>query len=153
MNNKCKTKIDFSNLKEMPKNVMQFNMVNPFSNLEMALIYQGHKAKDMDDKWNFYMEDNKVYLHRSWTGFCIYILEFYDDDKKINVTVNNNKEQVQFTHYDKLETFYKELEKDIYEIIINRLISDYGYNSQTRYDILTQEEFDKLVEEGKMVKY
>lgn len=28
----------------------------------------GHVAHEMEDKWNIYMEDNTVHLHRSWTG-------------------------------------------------------------------------------------
>ena len=32
----------------------------------------------MDDKWFIYFAPltNQLYMHRSWTGFCIYIVKF-----------------------------------------------------------------------------
>ncbi len=30
----------------------------------------------MDDKWFAYFKDERLYLHRSWTGFCIYVVRF-----------------------------------------------------------------------------
>jgi hypothetical protein len=36
------------------------------------LIRRGHKAADMDDKWHAYVEGQRLYLHRSWTGLGIY---------------------------------------------------------------------------------
>lgn len=29
----------------------------------------------MEDKWFSYMDENTLYAHRSWTGYCIYIIE------------------------------------------------------------------------------
>jgi hypothetical protein len=40
------------------------------------LIRRGHKAADMDDKWDAYVEGQRLYLHRSWTGLGIYEAEF-----------------------------------------------------------------------------
>src|ERR1700732_4511428 len=39
---------------------------------EWALIRRGHRAQDMDDKWNALVEDDRLFLHRSWTGRGIY---------------------------------------------------------------------------------
>lgn len=32
----------------------------------------GHLAHEMEDKWNVYVEDNTVHLHRSWTGMELF---------------------------------------------------------------------------------
>jgi len=32
----------------------------------------GHLAHEMEDKWNVYMEDDTVHLHRSWTGMELF---------------------------------------------------------------------------------
>lgn len=29
----------------------------------------------MEDKWFSYMDENTLYAHCSWTGYCIYIIE------------------------------------------------------------------------------
>lgn len=32
----------------------------------------GHSAREMEDKWNIYMEDDTVHFHRSWTGMELF---------------------------------------------------------------------------------
>jgi ADP-ribosyl-[dinitrogen reductase] hydrolase len=32
----------------------------------------GHTAREMEDKWNIYTEDNTVHFHRSWTGMELF---------------------------------------------------------------------------------
>ena len=33
----------------------------------------------MEDKWFIYRQDNALYFHRSWTGFCVYVVRFESD--------------------------------------------------------------------------
>lgn len=47
-----------------------------WSDADWALIQRGHKSADMDDKWNAYVEGQRLYLHRSWTGLGVYEAEF-----------------------------------------------------------------------------
>ena len=42
------------------------------------------------------MDGETLYAHRSWTGFCLYIIEFKPDDNHL-VTVNRNQEQYKNT--------------------------------------------------------
>lgn len=42
-----------------------------YTQLSMGLI-----PGAMEDKWFLYLEDNKLYCHQSWTGYCAYIVEF-----------------------------------------------------------------------------
>lgn len=43
---------------------------------EYARLSLGLIPEEMEDKWFIYLEDNKLYCHRSWTGLCTYIVEF-----------------------------------------------------------------------------
>lgn len=51
-----------------------------WSDDEMDRIRLGLLAESMDDKWFAYMEDNQLYLHRSWTGHGIYEATFTKTD-------------------------------------------------------------------------
>jgi hypothetical protein len=39
-----------------------------WSEAEWAVICQGHRSQDMDHKWHAFVEDNRLFLHRSRTG-------------------------------------------------------------------------------------
>jgi len=82
-------KSDWNNLKNMPVNTTTFVMAHCYSSEEMELIKQGYKPTCMEQKWFIYFEDNKLYFHRSWSGNCIYILDF---SKTGQITVTANKE-------------------------------------------------------------
>ena len=43
-----------------------------YTNQEMARIFRGFVPHSDDDKWVMYYEDGILFMHRSWTGFCIY---------------------------------------------------------------------------------
>jgi hypothetical protein len=36
------------------------------------VIRQGIMPRDMDDRWIAFVEDDRLYLHRSWTGYGVY---------------------------------------------------------------------------------
>ncbi|MGC5394801.1 hypothetical protein ACPXCP_03500 [Streptomyces sp. DT20] len=39
-------------------------------------IRRGYRARDMDQKWNAFVEGDVLFLHRSWTGRGIYEVSF-----------------------------------------------------------------------------
>lgn len=43
---------------------------------EMQSIALGYAPIDMNDKWLAFMEDDRLFLHRSWTGYGIYEVKF-----------------------------------------------------------------------------
>lgn len=43
-------------------------------------LKRGLKPREMDDKWFAFVEDDRLYLHRSWSGFGIYEVQFARDD-------------------------------------------------------------------------
>ncbi len=47
-----------------------------YSPVEMARIARGFISACMEEKWFIYFEDGRLFLHRSWTGICIYRMDF-----------------------------------------------------------------------------
>ena len=56
----------------------------------------------MEDKWFIFFESNTLYIHRSWTGFCIYQVHFAREGKALRAThaeANRHPEQYSNTSY------------------------------------------------------
>ena len=47
-----------------------------FSAGEMESIKSGFRPDSMDDHWFIFFEKDRLYIHRSWTGYCIFIVQF-----------------------------------------------------------------------------
>ena len=77
---------------DMPEKHDTFVLHRPFKAQQMAALRRGNIPKEMEDKWFWFMEGDTLFAHRSWTGFCIYRIDFKPDDNHI-VTVNRNPEQ------------------------------------------------------------
>lgn len=45
----------------------------------MRRIHKGLVPQQMEDKWFIYWKNDNLYFHRSWTGFCIYVVHFTAD--------------------------------------------------------------------------
>lgn len=43
---------------------------------EFAALQAGLIPAEMEDKWFIFFEDPWLYLHRSWTGFCVFQVRF-----------------------------------------------------------------------------
>jgi len=50
-----------------------------WSQSEWERIEAGHVAQEMEDKWNGYVDTDRLYLHRSWTGDRVYEAQFQSD--------------------------------------------------------------------------
>jgi hypothetical protein len=50
--------------------------IKAFSDAEWATLEAGHRARDMDDKWFSFVEHDRLFLHRSWTGHGIFECQF-----------------------------------------------------------------------------
>ena len=48
----------------------------PATTEEIECIKRGVVPQEMEDKWFVFYEDAWLYLHRSWTGACIYGVRF-----------------------------------------------------------------------------
>jgi len=56
------------------------------SQREMQTIARGYAYMGWDDRWLWYMEDNRLFLHRSWTGLGIYEVAFSATDGGFVIT-------------------------------------------------------------------
>ncbi len=81
---------------DMPEKNAQFVLKRHFTEEQMQALRHGNIPLEMEDKWFWYMEGDTLYAHRSWTGFCVYIITFKPDDSHL-VTVNRDPEQYKNT--------------------------------------------------------
>ena len=78
--------------KPMPEQQETFVLERHFSDEEMEALRRGNVPQAMEDKWFWYMEGQALWAHRSWTGNCIYRIDFGEDGRHL-VTVNRDPEQ------------------------------------------------------------
>ena len=76
----------------MPEKNESFIFDRSFSEEEMGMLKLGYIPQEMEDKWFGYMEEDTLHIHRSWTGFCIYIVKISEGDKH-SVVANRDPEQ------------------------------------------------------------
>ena len=76
----------------MPARHETFVLKRSFSEAEMDALSRGNVPQAMEDKWFWYMEGATLRAHRSWTGFCIYRIDFGENGEHL-VTVNRDPEQ------------------------------------------------------------
>jgi len=71
MNNEQATR-DSWKTEPMPEAKRQLHVDRTFTEEEYRRLQKGLLPKEMEDKWFAYFENEWLYIHRSWTGFCIY---------------------------------------------------------------------------------
>jgi hypothetical protein len=47
-----------------------------WSAVDWAVIRQAFRPRDMDDRWIAFVEHDRLFLHRSWTGLGVYEAQF-----------------------------------------------------------------------------
>ena len=82
--------------KPMPEQQETFVLERHFSDEEMEALRRGNVPQGMEDKWFWFMEGPTLWAHRSWTGHCIYRIDFQEDDRHL-VTVSRDPEQYKCT--------------------------------------------------------
>ena len=100
------TRNDWERLKPLPRLRKQIPFREIYSEKEYRLIRHGLIPHVMEDKWFIFLKDDRLYLHRSWTGYCIYKLRFEKtaEGHKVSETwVNRNPKQYKETS-DKYNT-------------------------------------------------
>ena len=108
-----------------------------FTAEQMKVLRRGHVPEAMEDKWFWYMQGNKLYAHRSWTGICIYIVEFCPGHV-LRVHVNRNPKQYYCTSdeedlqtVNKLFSWWTEAEYDYYGEWMTELVDQIGKTKET----------------------
>lgn len=128
---KVATKNDWKT-SSMPEQNETFSFKRYFSNEQMESLKNGNIPQQMEDKWFWYFEDNTLYAHRSWTGFCIYIIEFDTSTWIHKVTVNRFDEQYSC----------KDVNEDI--ITLNKLLDWWSQSNYDFYNEWLSETLDNL---------
>ena len=94
------TRNDWERLKPLSKLRKQIPFREIYSEEEYRFIKHGLIPQVMEDKWFIFLEDDWLYLHRSWTGLCVYKLRFEKIAKGHKVSeawVNQNPKQYKET--------------------------------------------------------
>ncbi len=121
----------------MPEQNETFVLNRSFRAADMEALRYGNVPRAMEDKWFWYMEGSTLWAHRSWSGFCIYRIDFREDGHPI-VTVNRDPEQYGCT----------DIEEDI--ATLNRLLDWWTETPYDHYHEWLSETYDALrKEEGK----
>lgn len=60
---------------DMPEPFEVAKMDRLVSKEEYEALVCGFKPRDTADRWFLYTQNNWIYLHRSWTGHCIFKLK------------------------------------------------------------------------------
>lgn len=120
---------------DMPQRHEEFILERTFTPEQMSILRRGNIPQEMEDKWFWYMEGDTLYAHRSWTGFCVYIIEFSDDGRH-KVTVNRDPEQYTCTS----------VEEDLNTL--NKLLSWWSADNYDYYGEWLAETVDNLKDAG-----
>ena len=120
----------------MPEQHETFVLSRSFSDEEMTALRHGNIPQAMEDKWFWYMEGSTLWAHRSWTGHCIYRIDFKEDNNHI-VTVNRDPEQYKCTSID----------EDIESL--NKLLDWWTRTPYDHYNEWLAETYDALEKSGK----
>jgi hypothetical protein len=67
------TRQSWTNL-PLPEQRTLFSFQREFTAEEYEVIRYGLIPEAMEDKWFIFLEEDVLYFHRSWTGYCIYQL-------------------------------------------------------------------------------
>jgi 8-oxo-dGTP diphosphatase len=92
------TKASDWDTKPFPEKSVSIVLDRKFDESEMKSIRNGLKPQEMEDKWFIYCENDILYFHRSWTGFCLYRVYFEKaDDHYKMFKADLNRDKVQYT--------------------------------------------------------
>ncbi len=86
---------------DMPEKTASFSIDIGLTEGEFSTLQNGHIPCEMEDKWFEYFENNILYIHRSWTGICIYKVRFSTDRRIEEVVVNRDNEQYRETSIER----------------------------------------------------
>ncbi|MDZ8092864.1 MAG: hypothetical protein RMZ42_13340 [Nostoc sp. DedQUE05] len=85
----------------MPSVCKNITLEKVYSQQEFDRIAAGVIPEQMEDKWFIFYEAPWLYLHRSWTGFCIFKVRFEVVAETVKIAeVQVNREPAQYYNTD-----------------------------------------------------
>ena len=98
-----------------------------FSAAQFERISQGFTPRSMDDRWFIYLDALTLYVYRSWSGYCLFLVPFRADMnggyRSVDVRVNRDPSQ-----YRRTDNKYDE--SCLLLLIDNLLLSDPPWNGR-----------------------
>ena len=91
-------------LQPLPEQRTSIRFDRLFAKEEMQRIRRGLVPEVMEDKWFIYWAKNHLYMHRSWTGYCVYVVRFAAEKggwRMLDAQVNRDPEQYRETSDDR----------------------------------------------------
>src|ERR1700722_7612039 len=85
----------------LPKERTKIAVYRSFALAEMEQIRRGFLPTGSDDRWFIYFSHSRLYVHRSWTVFCLYIAHFMREGNRWNlrlIEANRNASQYSETN-------------------------------------------------------
>ena len=64
------------NIKPIPKDMYSINCNLQFTDKQLDMIKRGVRPEEMEEKWFIYYDNSNLYIYRSWTGICVFIVKF-----------------------------------------------------------------------------
>lgn len=105
---------------EMPEACVNYEMECFFSKEQEEALKFGHRPKTMDDHWFAYYEGSRFYIHGSWSGFCIFIIEVDETASTFHVTANRDRRQYNYeSHKNGIEG-----ERELITHLLKRFIGE-----------------------------
>ena len=99
---------DSWNCEDMPPTTHTLEYTVQFTRDEFEQIALGLVPEAMEDKWFIFFEDDHLYIHRSWTGICVFRLRIVEVDsefKVIQAHLNSELESPDFAYQTELLDF------------------------------------------------
>ena len=122
--------------KPMPKKRDTFVLNRAFSDKEMGVLRLGNIPQGMEDKWFWYMNGSTLWAYRSWTGYCIYRIDFKENNDHV-VTVNRDPNQYGCTS----------IKEDVENL--NKLLNWWTEDPYDHYNEWLSETYDALKKAGR----
>lgn len=98
----------------MPPENAHFILEKEISFKNYEILKRGYLPQTPADQWFTYFENDKLYINRSVSGFCIYIVNLLPEERFMHVIVNRNPRQYVITDVEQ----DKFLLNDLLDILI-----------------------------------
>jgi len=86
---------------KLPSKRTLIQLDRTFSKQEMKRIRNGLVPEQQEDKWFVYWKENTLFFHRSWTGYCVYVVRFATEGKNFRmVEADVNRDSKQYSETD-----------------------------------------------------
>lgn len=100
-------------LTPMPESHVNTQIHFPVTEKEMDNVRLGWMPEDMSDRWFIYVDENDVaHMHRSWTGFCVFKVQFeylQEGWAATRMTASRNPDEYKNIDIERDKEYVKEL--------------------------------------------